>query len=179
MATITLRGTVKKGCGWATRHGNWQRMLVAHKDELPDIEDYVEGTFNIHLTDPPEWRPPDDEQLRLAARKRGHRVGGDKNIPAGGDFLLCGNYVHPRLKVIALNGRAVEGRIYYAGIKPAEWPWGDFRLPQPTPRRRVEVLSKVNLRRLLGLLDEDKKYDVSVTIEIGEVSGKRRQGGTP
>ncbi len=154
--TVELRGVVKAGIGWSTKHGAWERMIVAHEYELPNIAEYEPGTFNIVLIEPTEWRPPDDEYHRLQARAKGEEL--DIN------FLVCGNYVHPTVRVVSLNAQSVSGRVYYPGT--SNWHFDDTGTPLPVDRCRIEVLSKDILRVKLGMENPDKEYPVTVSLEI-------------
>ena len=157
MSLKIFRGVVSRGVGWATIHKNWDRLVNAHCDELPDIGQYVPGSLNIILTDPPAWQPPRDDELRGIARRKGVKLKLEYSL--GGDFLYFGNYVHPDLRVIRINGIAVDGVLYYAGSQTA---FGSDGLPQPIARDRIEILSKARLRKLLGMEDDSIGYEVVV-----------------
>lgn len=161
MSTEMFRGKVVSGIQWATTHGNWERMVCAHEDELSEIHEFEPGTLNVDLVIPEEWHPPRDEELRLAARRKGVQLG--DQYKKGADFLKCGNYVHPDLIVIEINGKSLEGFIYYAGSPHSFDANGE---PRQIQRRRLEILSKENLRERLGLTDVTHKTDVEVMIRV-------------
>jgi hypothetical protein len=84
MTEERLKGNVREGgTGWVTRE--WPRILRAHAEELPDIEQYWRGSFNIDLTDPPIWRPPNEGFFY--ARSRGRCNGSKPSRDVAGDML--------------------------------------------------------------------------------------------
>jgi hypothetical protein len=161
MKHIRMTGLVKSGVGWATKHNNWPRMVLAHQDELPDIADFVQGTLNVTLTDPTQWIPPDDDYHRTASRSKGIRLKRDPKM--GGDFLFFGNYIHPTIRVIEINGIAIDGLVYYAGSDKGFTGAGD---PLPVGRLRVEIISKTKLRELLGMQDTIAAHPVELVISV-------------
>ena len=74
MGAEKLRGRVRKGqTAWVST--NWQRNLRAHREEAPDLREFVPGSFNIDLTDPPIWRPPNEGFFYTRSRERGLWLG--------------------------------------------------------------------------------------------------------
>lgn len=154
MERVILRGTVVSGEGWATKHGKWPCMLVAHADEVPDLSEYVLGTFNVNLVEPKEWTPPRDALCRTKARDRGYEL----SI----DFLQCGNYIHPDLDVVRVNREPVNGKLYYPGNQKLD----KAEAPSPIKRPRIEIISKTKLREFLGLQDGEDGLEVEVVIAV-------------
>jgi hypothetical protein len=158
---LRIDGLVKSGEGWATIYENWPRMVLAHQDELPDISDFVPGTFNVLLANSAQWVPPDDVQHRLRSRAKGIRL--NRDVRVGGDFLFFGNYIHPSIRVVEINGIAVDGLVYYAGCAKG---FTESGVPLPVGRPRIEIISKTKLRDLLGMQDTGASYPVKVVISI-------------
>src|ERR1700716_3002627 len=105
MGVEKLRGRVRKGQkAWVST--NWQRILRAHREEVPDLQEFVPGSFNIDLTDPPIWRPPNEGFFYTRSRERGLWLGrtlrAEEAEAAGSDFLACGNFIHPQIRVVSL-----------------------------------------------------------------------------
>jgi len=78
-------------------------MVKGLSEEFPEMNAFFPGTLNINLVEPPDWPPPRDSELRLAAHHQGHRS----------TLLRNGNYLHPQLRIVSINGLLVDGRVYY------------------------------------------------------------------
>ena len=160
MTTVILKGVLKSKIQWVT--ANWDRMIRAHRDEVPDIETFTTGTFNIALLDPSVWNPPNDEVHRRNSHEKGLRLG--CNFESGADFLRCGNYIHPQISVTSINGLPLAGRVYYPGID--ETKLQAEGLPEPIDRQWLEILSKDNLRRRLNMSDLASDHPCEVVLSI-------------
>jgi len=141
-------------------------VVIAHLQEVPDIHTYVPGTFNVDLVDPRTWQPPDDEELRLRARRSGEAL--SRQYDLGGDFLFNGNYVHPKIKVASINGNLIDGRVYYPGTE--HWQFDKDGKVAPTVRTRIEILSKQHIRTVLKMEDKDEGYGVTLELMIEDTS---------
>ena len=138
---IRLNGTIGKGIRWAT--DNWLRMKKAHS---PLLDEFHPGTLNIHL--PEEWEPPNDQQYFEQARANGAmRRSCGFTYDDGVDFVECGNYVHPTIRVVSIAGLLINGLVYYPGA-----PLAQASKPM---RMRIEVLAKTGIRKALGIGDKD------------------------
>ena len=146
-----LYGTAQRGQGWVSI--NWDRMKIAH---APELDGCLEGTFNVVL--PTGWKPPDDDKYSQQANQLGNEMEkSGKGEKDGTDFLKCGNYIHPKIRVTKINGVAIDGRVYYpAGFKD-----------KGHPRTSLEILSKTKIREALGIGPRDS-IDVAVMIELDE-----------
>ena len=117
----TLAGRVSNGIGWSSciveggaAGDNWRRFVEAFRFQFPDIAAYAHGTFNVNLEG--EWLPPDDVSHRLGAHQRGIELRQDWRI--GADLLFNGNYIHPTIEVVAINGLSIEGgRLYFRRLR--------------------------------------------------------------
>jgi hypothetical protein len=166
MKRLTFSGQLTSGMQWMTgKESKWEAVCNAHRGELPDIHQYVPGTFNVELREPASWRPPLDEYFRLQARRRGLEVG-KGNCQQGADFLFCGNYIHPLLRVVLINQHPVDGRIYYPGT--SSWTFDDDGMPNPLTdkRTRLEVISKSRLRPLLQMDDTNRRHEIQIVLEV-------------
>ena len=157
---LTLRGVLRSEEKWVT--ANWDRMIRAHREELPEFESLAPGTFNVFLVDPVVWNPPDDEFHRRQSYEKGLRFG--DAIEAGADFLKCGNYVHPQIHVTSINGLPIAGRAYYGGS--AEYPIPVEGLPAPMDRSKIEIMSKEHLRSRLKMTDLGSEHPCEVVLTI-------------
>ncbi len=141
MSQTTVVGIIGTGINWSTN--NWQDMRKAHS---PELEGYVPGTLNINLGR--DFPPPDDEAHSLNANRQG--------LARDIGFLRTGNYIHPAMTVVSINGHLVDGRVYYpGGVRQDKFIWPS--------RNRLEVLARVRIREALGLRDGDK-VEVMLTI---------------
>jgi hypothetical protein len=163
-----LKGNVRdEGIGWVP--AQCPRILRAHAEELPDIEQYCRGSFNIDLTYPLVWRPRNEGFFYARSRDRGlwlaKSLSAAEAFAIGSDFLACGNFIHPQIRVVCLNGRPIEGRLYFAGV--GEEIWQRRTLPWPLSRRHtgIEIISKHHLRSALGF-DSNANGAVEVELEI-------------
>ncbi len=152
-----LKGSVNAGITWASKE--WDQIVVAHRTDLPDIADYYRGTLNVVLTE--HWNPPDDERHRRASHKRGI-AGTGGEIGAG--LLANGNYIHPQIQVLSINGIQAEGRLYFPGISDTVWRGNDAVWGTLAPVGRIEIISKTRLRTLLGIGSDEV---VEVEVELG------------
>lgn len=168
-AEFTLQGVVRPGIGWfRDRHNgkeNWERVIIAHKDECPEIETFFKGSLNVHLIDPPTWIPPSDESHRLNARRRG--IAGNRAWATGCDFLFNGNYIHPTIRVKSINGIPIVGYLYFPGVDENIWPLG--HVPKPRAVRRIEILSTEHIRdRLMFENNADQRVIVVLNLDAEE-----------
>lgn len=164
-----LKGRVREGStGWTSRE--WRRILLAHAEELPEITQFHSGTFNIHLTDPTVWRPPNEGYFYARSRDRGlwlaKSLSHEQATERGSDFLANGNFIHPQIRVVRVNGLPIEGRLYFAGIGQADWR----RRAKPWPLSRwytgVEIIARQRLRTVLSLDPHASGVEVEVALEI-------------
>ncbi len=168
MEVRSLTGRVRPGSkGWV--RDNWPKILNAHAAEFPEIGHYVHGSFNVDLVDPPTLTIPGEADLMARAREHGrrlaHRLSGQEAIDAGCDLLLCGNYIHPRIRVARVNGHAVGGLLYFGGLGADAWP-ADAALPPPRAHAGIEIIAAVSLRDLLGLAPDAAGQAVTVELHI-------------
>jgi hypothetical protein len=166
MEIMRLRGRVSRGIGWAGRE--WDRVVEAHRDEVPDLGAYRRGTLNVVLVEP--WCLPGDEAFRRRAHERGLGLGEEPSV--GADFLACGNYIHPDIRVRSIGGKEVEGRLYVPGIPKDRWRDDTSAWEGPREVRRIEVISKAHLRTILGLgPDEEAEVEVELVVSDRPPSG--------
>lgn len=159
----TLAGYVKNGEGWSSRNAadanNWDRLIKGFAYALPEISDYVRGTFNVQLQT--AWIPPDEDQHRAKAHERGMQLGARPEI--GADLLRNGNYIHPDILVLSINGQSLDGgRLFFAC---PTWPVGQG-MPFIASRPRIEIISRTAIRSLLGIGPRDEGLDVEVKLRI-------------
>jgi CTP-dependent riboflavin kinase len=156
VTVVTLKGRVRKGEGWVKN--NWNRMVVAHGDELPEIDGYHPGTLNVQLDE--LWSPPGHREHHLASHRRGVE---QRCLPqTGADFLAAGNYIHPTAVVRSINGISVDGRLYFPGNAQIA---GKGEGANIKPTDRIEIISPAHIRSLLGI-SEDEEVAVEVVIEF-------------
>ncbi len=105
MLQLNLQVNVVSGVGWSTIHKNWPRLVKAHAVDILGLEAFPPGSLNVQLDE--EWTPPRDLELIIAGHNRGPCLGDDNS--AGADFLRNGNYVHPDLRVVEINGVTISG----------------------------------------------------------------------
>jgi CTP-dependent riboflavin kinase len=120
----------------ATGHvgSNWGTICDHHEDELPGIRGFTPGSFNLTLREPRTYVPPRDREFKEKARRKGQSGG---------------NPISPLARVIELNGKPVEARLYRGGH----------------PDDSLELLSPIRLRDFLGVTDGT---EVAVIIEEDE-----------
>lgn len=150
----------------------WKILSLAHADEIPDLMEYHPGSLNVTLDEP--WCAPDDASFRRISHDRGMRLSRDPSV--GADFLANGNYIHPYLTVTSINGRAVEGRLYFPGISPARWEGDSSVWQRPVIVGRIEILSRTALRLWLGIGPQD---ELMVEITLAHSSTFEDQRGIP
>ena len=79
---------------------NWVTICSHHENELPEIRQFEQGSFNLKLRDPQSYEPPKEREYKAEARLRGQHDG---------------NHISQLAKVVELNGKAVEARFYRGG----------------------------------------------------------------
>jgi hypothetical protein len=161
VSAVTLKGRVKKGCTWASQRHNWSCVIAAHRLELPEIVDYFPGTLNVVLH--VRWSPPGDELHRRASHERGMLLRREHAPEA--NILANGNYLHPSARVRSIKGIEVDGRLYFPGIPDTRWKNDENVWKTIAPVDRIEIISKTQLRKLLGI-SPDEECDVEVVIEF-------------
>jgi hypothetical protein len=128
-----------KGKYLGRRHGyvseHWGQICAEHEEEFPQVRSCHPGTFNVVLD--AAYAPPSEAEYRSRARDSGGTTGRYRD----------GNYLSPRAKVTAINGKQVEAWLYRGG-HASEW---------------LELLSADPLAQRLSLRNGD-----AVTIEITE-----------
>lgn len=143
-SVIVLTGKISAGRQWVTK--NREEMVKAH---AYDLREFRRGTSNGNLIE--SWSPPDDERLTLKAHAKG--------LQNGYGFRKRGNYVHPNVTVVQIDGVSIIGRLYFpAGLNE------EFRFTAST-RNRLEIRSKEHIRTKLGLSDNEEKV-VEVVLEL-------------
>ena len=169
MPDVSLSGTHNHKSTWSTLIfsgglTNWQRMVNAHGTlfgDLPNISGFIQGTYNVILDTP--WAPPDDDMGRTNAHNVG--VTNSGQINNGADFLEKGNYVHPDINILSINGILVQaGKLYYAGSPTSFSTPG---IPGTITRNYLEILSTEDLETLTGTSGGES---VTVIIRINPVS---------
>lgn len=160
---VSLSGTHNHKSTWSTLVfsgglTNWQRMVNAHGTlfgDLPSISEFVQGTYNVILDS--TWTPPDDDKYRTNAYNVG--VANSGGINNGTDFLEKGNYVHPDITILSINGFPVlVGKLYYAGSPTSFSTPG---VPGAITRNYLEILSTQDLETLTGTSGGE-----SVTVDV-------------
>lgn len=58
---------------------NWDGIVATHKDEFPSIQQCFPGTFNVWITEPENYLPPDENRYRSLStkfwgREKGHHI---------------------------------------------------------------------------------------------------------
>lgn len=158
-----LSGYVQNGEGWSSENeagaNNWDRLIEGFRYALPEIADYVRGTFNVHLWT--AWLPPGEDHHRAKAHERGMQLGERPEI--GADLLRNGNYIHPDILVLSINGLPVDGGRLLFPCRP--WPAGES-MPFVGSRSRIEIISRTAIRELLGIGPRDEGLDVEVKLQI-------------
>lgn len=161
MTIIRLRGRARKGISWASE--NWSRVVIAHRTDVPDLHDYYPGTFNIQLHE--SWYPPADERFRKKSHERGIELG--ERADLGADFLANGNYIHPLIHVRTINGVPVDGLLYFPGVRKDRWRDDPLFWERPRAKSRIEVISKMMIRQVLGL-DPGSEHEVEAEMASDE-----------
>ncbi|MCB1231638.1 MAG: hypothetical protein KDN19_15310 [Verrucomicrobiae bacterium] len=136
-------------------------MVEAHQDEWPAIAEkgFAQGSLNVYFTDREWWTPPDEAAYRQRAREKWFALGSPPQL----SFLERGNYIHPRLRVVEINGHEIDGRIYCPGTPEHSWPSGE-EIREPKRLDKFDILCGQNLRRLLAMPDPEEGYHASVTV---------------
>ncbi|MGO9014033.1 MAG: hypothetical protein ACLQF0_03545 [Dissulfurispiraceae bacterium] len=140
--TRTLKGIYRTG----TQHTstNWDQLCADHEAEFPLIYKCALGTFNVLMTDLPEYIPPGDAECRKRAIKRGESVKRYEH----------GNHIAPRAKVIKINEKYVEAWIYRGG--------------NPVPNT-LELISFHKLAEYLNVQNDDKLTVVIEEVDEGTI----------
>jgi len=100
----------------------WATLVDTHKGEFPTISECVPGTFNVLISDPGDYFPPDDKRYRELSTKYWKREEG--------------HHISPVAKITHINDKKVECWIYRGG-----------HADQPI----LELLSKIPLASTLGI----------------------------
>lgn len=106
MTTIQLRGDyVSHRASAAGADGTtnriWKSMVDAHQVEFPPITECVPGTFNVWITDPRNYVPPNETKYRELSRVHWNR-------PEG-------HHISPVAKITRINDVDIECWIYRGG----------------------------------------------------------------
>lgn len=92
------------------------------------------------------WKPPNDDDNRLAAHNLGVLRGALQENAS--NLLANGNYFNPTLQVVSINGITTPNTyLYYAG--------SNDDVTEPIDRHSLEIISIVNLKSFLGVNDND------------------------
>ncbi|MBN6742049.1 hypothetical protein JKG47_16205 [Acidithiobacillus sp. MC6.1] len=100
----------------------WKSIVGAHKGEFPTIAECEPGTFNVLITNPDNYSPPDEKKYRCLSAIYWGRP--------------HGHHISPVAKVTRINGVETEFWIYRGGHED-----------KPV----LELLSKIRLASTLGI----------------------------
>lgn len=118
----------------------WENAHIAYGD-LPNAHMYQHISFNFSLMG--VIAPPNDDTHRTNA----HNFANRSDITNGGDFLWRGNYVHPTMTVVSINGSLPPGtyNFYFAG-NPTSFDGGP---PGTIVRNWIELVTTAKLGAFL------------------------------